>query len=348
MTNIRHATAALLGGLLLSSALVGCGGDAEEKPADGSRLDPALAKLPQASPDFMITPFNGEAVGERVTPGDAGRFVLPGQTVSINSLTVVDKTIDPDGAGDGEVRPAEGERFVVVQLTHAADDRYVYTPPPVQVLLEDGGKRVNVAEGVTSGQPFLVSVGDDAELVLTADGRDFTASLGGDDLGQVEASAREGDHWQDFAKPIDFAPVTVKDSGRTGEFALSAQIRSVRLSQYLPSELAGGTGKWASSGQAFVMVSIEDLTTEDSGGSISYDDGPILTWSAEANGTTYPGVAPVVFDGSFHYDDTAVIEVPADLRSFTLTVSATTPLHLMSRKKKNVSNGDVTVDVVLP
>lgn len=348
MTNIRAAAVAILGGVLLSSALAGCGGDAEKKSADKPTMDPALAALPQASADLMIAPFGGEAVGERITPGDAGRFALPGQTMSISSLTVVDTTIDPDGAGDGEVRPADGERFVVVQLTHAADDRYEFTPPPVQVLIEDAGKRVNVADDVTGGQPFLVSVGDDAQLVLTADGRDFTASLGGDNLGQVETSAREGDHSQDFATPIDFAPVTVKAIGRTGEFGLSATIRSVRLSQYLPSELAGGTGKWASSGQAFVMVSIEDLHTDRSGGTISSDDGPILTWSVEANEKTYPGAAPVVFDGNFHYSDTAVIEVPADLRSFTLTASAKTPLYLIGGGRKTVSNGDVTVDVVLP
>ncbi|MDT0200417.1 hypothetical protein [Nocardioides sp. AE5] len=352
MNPMRRTTIALAA-VALVAGFSACGseeageavsGEAINSGSAAPELDPAIAALPQASPDLQIAPFTDSAVGNSTTPGEEGRFQFPGMTVTISSLTVLDSVHDWDGAGD-EVRAADGERLVVVNLEHQALPGYAYTSPKAQVLVEDGGKRINVFDDAQSIQPFLVSASEDARLVLAVGGRDFTASLGSDDFGVVEDAGRVAPARQDLAQFLTFDTATTKDGTREGSATLQATVASVTRTNYLPAELNQGVGQWAEEGKAFLLVDMTgvDVTVD---GFLDMTTDEILTWTASAGDETLPARGPVSLKGAS--SGTAVLDVPADLREFTLTVAARSSANAYMGPSIDLSHGERSIDVVLP
>lgn len=337
----RHLAAALL---VTALALAGCSSDDEADPEKDaaptstprSETTPAesvetstAAALPQAPGELYLPSFDTTGLSvEQVVPGADGEIRLPGQTVQIEAIAVVPSVIDPDGA---ELGPAEGETFRVVTLTSTYGDAYRWDVPAAQVFVVDGGVRTNVFDeddDLTQPDPFLVSVGDDATLVVAVDGHEVTASLAtGARLADpvTDVLYREPVR-QDPGQQLRFTTVPVRVDGDPYDIQYAATVDSVELAPYLPSELTGTTGQWAEAGMTWALVDVSSklaVVIPDPGCCSVHLDSTVQKWSVEVDGTRYSG-GDLQFASALDDDQVTYVEIPATAVDLTLLVTSST------------------------
>lgn len=347
MTKRGRRRATVVATSLAVFLLTACGGNGEAAPGPSETVDPELAGLSEA--DLLVAPYVEEAQGKRTNPGPQGEFALPGQTVRIESLTTLETALDPQ-TGE-EVRAPEGERFVVIEISHALDDRYQYTPPTVEVLLEDDDTRTNVVSSLEDATSFLVTVGDGAELVLAVEGHDVSAALpSGERIADPMTDVlRDPATRQDLVQPLTFDSDTVKHVNGTATSEYSTTVDTVHLTPYLPAELAGGAGRWVTEGNVFVFVEVSGTAASQN---LSTEWGVVKTvqrWTADTDDESYASLVDAVLGGGAEENRTAVIETPASARELSLTVTANTvaEVHGDGGGRRNLQHGSRSFDVAL-
>ena len=119
-------------------------------------------------------------------------------------------------------------------------------------------------------------------------------------------------------------------SGTRYRFTIEdSTVAAVVLTPFLPAELNDGTPTWAADGRLFLLIEVDAANTQLSG-DLSNLEETTQTWSTEVDGVKATARGPLSF-GGFRSSGVAVLDVPADARSFTLTASATSIASCASR-----------------
>lgn len=338
---IRAGVVAVVSALLL----VGCSSSEDARPASVAEdLDDALSQR-----EITVDPLYDEIVGERSAPGEAGMLVLPGQTLRIDSVTIAPTLDDPE-TGE-EVRAPDGKRFAAITLTRIPEQDPGFTIPDAEVAIEDEGVRTSLQGWEDDAQSVLVTVSDDARIVVAVDGHDVEAeAVTGRWLPDpVTEVLQDPSTRQDLAELVIFDDVQVTHPNGRGTAQFSTTVRSARLTPYLPAELTGGAGRWSPEGSTYLLV---ETVGDKAGSGMSTEWGVIETvqsWSADIDGVTYENTSDVVFGSMFGGDrETMVMEVPADTRGdLSLEVAARSVIRMNGESNRELDHGRRQVPVTL-
>lgn len=335
--------------------LVNADGDEAPQEADKLKAPP----LPKAASGLIVNEAPAElTLEDSVAPGDAGRVITPGGTVTITAVATAPSLAteglddeDPEGSPP-LLGPATGETFRVIDFSYVGSENP--DAPPMTLTLSSSGKRTQVTELAASGgwggpekgeQRILVSVptDGDAELLVSAAGHDQVVELA---TGKRKADPGTDTFYrrvtrQDLNKPLDFGSraVNIDKYADDEEVTTALTVRSAELTPYV----AGEKG-WAAPGKAWLLVTLTNSAEMSCCGGV---EGGTVT--VKAAGKTIAGTTKATWEDSYDSTIYAAIEVPADMTAASLTISQRVEVQAYGNDQPVFADfGSKTVDVAFP